>query len=391
MKVLQVIPSVAHRTGGPAVMAVEIARALERRGVSNAIYATDMAYPAQTARRQRVRPDELPPGAAEVELRLFPARPPHRFAYSPLLGRALRRDVREYDIVHLHTIFLYPVVTAYREARRADVPYMISLHGALDPWQRTRRRPRKAIADRLWVRRMLGAAAVIHVDTPDEERLASDVVPHVPRAVVAPGIDWDGLQQPSPPRLFRERYLGGADGPLVLSVARIAENKGHDVLIRAFASVARELPDASLALIGPDDQGLRPRLLELAATEGVDERVVFAGMASEEEKRSALAAAAAWALPSLAEAFGIAAVEALAAGVPVVVSPSVNLAPELEAAGAGLVRERTPEAFAEALLTLLRSDERRRELGERGREFARRYDWRALAPRWVETYERAAA
>ena len=391
MRVLQVIPSVAHRTGGPAVMAVQLARALGSCGVENAIYSTDMALPAQAASAQRVTADDLVPCSSEVELRLFPAWPPHRFVYSPQLRRALRRDVGGYDVVHFHSIFLYPGVAAYSEASRAGVPHVISLHGSLDPWQRARRRPRKVLADRLWVRRMLESAAAIHVDTDDEARLASDVVPHVPRTVVAPGVDWEELQRLPSPTHFRERFLGGADGPLVLSVARIAENKGHDVLIRAFASVVREVPEARLALIGPDDQGLQPQLVELAAAEGVREQVVFVGMASEEEKRSALAAASVWALPSLAEAFGIAAVEALAAGVPVVVSPNVNLAPELEASGAGVVAERTAEAFAAEILALLRDEARRRELTERGREFARRYDWRALAPQWVEAYERAAA
>jgi glycosyltransferase involved in cell wall biosynthesis len=391
MRVLQVIPSVAQSTGGPAVFAVQIARVLGSRGIENTIYSTDLAYPAQTSSSQRVTPDEMVSGASAVDLQLFPVRQPYRFAYSPGLARALRQNAGRYDVVHFHSIFLHPGVAAYRAARRAGVPYLISLHGSLDPWQRRRRRLRKMLVNLAWVKSMLASAAVIHVDTDEEARRASDVVPGVPRVIVPPGIDWAELQELPPPAEFRSRYLNGHDGPVVLNVARIAENKGHDLLIRAFATIAGDRPDARLVFVGPDNEGRMEGLVRLASEQGVRDRVVFTGMVSDAEKRSALAATSVWALPSLAEAFGIAVMEALAGGLPTVISPSVNIAPEVEAARAGVVCELTPEAFAREILALVGDPQRREELGARARDFARRFDWGALAPRWIEAYERAAA
>ena len=84
-------------------------------------------------------------------------------------------------------------------------------------------------------------------------------------------------------------------------------------------------------------------------------------------------------------------IEALAAGLPVLVSPAVNLAGEIERAAAGMVSETAPEKFGGALSDLLDDEDRRSQLGESARQFARAYDWDALAPRIVALYEQAAA
>jgi glycosyltransferase involved in cell wall biosynthesis len=174
---------------------------------------------------------------------------------------------------------------------------------------------------------------------------------------------------------------------VVLTLGRLAVKKGLDILIRAFAIAAREIPRASLVIAGPDDEGIQPSLEQLAAHEGIGDRLVFPGMLVGDDKLSALAAADVWALPSHTENFGIAVMEALAAGCPTVVSPAVNLADEIGRSKAGLVRDAEPEPFAEAIASLLHDPARRSELAARAREFARRYDWDALAPGILEMYE----
>ena len=383
MKVLHVIPSLAARTGGPAVAAVQFARVATERGIESSILATDAAYPAGTSEGRAVEEDELVAGADAVLVRLFPVKWPYRLARSPRLRADVRRSVRSYDVVHIHSLYLYPQRVAAAAARRRGVPYVVSPHGALDPWLRRRGRLQKAMANFLWQRRMLRRAAALHVTTADEARLAGGVADGVPRLVVPLGIDWGAFQ-----RLPQPADFGGT--PVVLSLGRIAAKKGLDVLIRAFAAVAGRFEGARLVLAGPDDEDLRPKLEALAEREGVGGRVVFPGMLHGHEKLAALAAADVWALPSHTENFGIAVMEALAAGVATVVSPAVNLAGEIERAGAGLVAEATPEAFAGALTYLLEDAARRGKYEERARAFARGYDWNAIAPRVVEMYEQVA-
>ena len=383
MKVLHVIPSLAARTGGPAVAAVEFARLASENGIESAILATEAAYPAGTRKGRAVEDGELVEGADEVFVRLFPVRRPYRLGRSPRLRQDLRRSVRGYDVVHIHSLYLDPQRAAAKEARRRGVPYIVSPHGALDPWLRRRGRVRKALAGLLWQRRMLQRAAALHFTTEDEARLAADVAPDVPRLVVPLGIDWKGFQELPPPMSF-----GG--GPVVLSLGRIAAKKGLDLLIRAFAIASRRFERTRLVIAGPDDEGLRPGLEALAQREGVGEQVVFPGMLNGRDRLAALAAADVWALASHTENFGIAVMEALAAGVPTLISPAVNLAGEIERSGAGFVSETRPDEFARALTYLLEDEGRRRQYGQRGREFARRFDWHALAPRIVNMYEKVA-
>jgi len=200
------------------------------------------------------------------------------------------------------------------------------------------------------------------------------------------GVRWEEFGRLPDPADFRERFLNGHAGPVILFLGRLTAKKGLDRLVRAFALAAARHPDALLVIAGPDDESLSAKLGSLAEKEGVGDRVVFTGLLLAEDKRAALSAADVWALSSHTEAFTIAVIEALAAGLPVVISPAVNLAGEIERAGAGIVSENDPKQFAGALDYLLDDEARRSRLGKRGREYARRYDWDALAPRIVDFY-----
>ena len=386
MRVLHVIPNLAARTGGPPVAVVESSLALARCGVATPLLAAAMAETASAPSHARVSPADLPGGAETLDVRLFPARWPRRLAYSPALSRALDEEARGYDVVHIHSLFLFPQYAAYRAARRSRVPYVVSPRGALDPYLRARSRPLKAINDALWQRAMLDGAAAMHVTSDDEARLLRDVAPAVPRAVVPNGIRCADFDDLPPAGEFRRRFLGGHDGPVVTYLGRISHKKGLDLLIRAFALAARDVPEARLAIVGPDDEGLTPALAAVAAREGIAASVTFTGMLRGRDKLAALAATDVWALSSHSENFGIAVAEALAAGRAVVVSPGVNIAPEIAAAGAGVVSELSAGAFGASIASLLRDDVARARFGRAGRAFARRYDWAAVAPRLAAMY-----
>ena len=391
MRVAHVIPALATRTGGPAVGTVESVRALAPLGIESTIFATDLAAAASSRRQRRASRADLPAGVDAVDARLYPARRPHRVAFSPALDRALAGAVGSYDVVHIHSLYLYPQLAGFRAAKRHRVPYIVSPHGALDPFLRQRGRARKALTELLWQRRMLEGAAALHLTTDGEAALVADVAPAVPRAVVPNGIRWDEFQGLPSARSFRERHLGGHDGPLVMFLGRITFKKGIDVLVRAFALVAHEEPDCRLAIVGPDDEGRTPSLEAIAERAGVRDRVHFVEMVTGAERLAALAAADVWALPSHTENFGIAVAEALAAGRAVVVSPAVNIAGDIEHADAGIVCEPAVEPLAAQLLALLHDEPRRLALGERARAFARRYDWSAVAGRAAAMYEEALA
>jgi glycosyltransferase involved in cell wall biosynthesis len=391
MRVLHVIPGMAARTGGVASALVELCLGLEEGGVETAIFSTDLPATATARANGTVRAEELPPGAYRLDVRLYAARPPRRLAFSPTLADAVKREAPRFDVVHVHSLWLHPTFAAWRAAVQASMPYVVCPQGMLDPALRPRGRTRKALTMLAWQRRMLNGATALHFTADDEARLAAHIAPHVPRSVIPNPIDWSSYRDLDGGRAFRERFLDGHQGPLVLNHGRVARKKGIDVLIEAFALVARDLPDARLAIVGPDDEGLVPELTALAARLGVANRTVFTGMLGGGDRAGALAAADVWALPSRQDAWASAVTEALAAGLPTVVSPGVNSARDIVAANAGLVCERTAEAFAEGIGGLLRDDEARADLGARAAHFAQRYDRAQVAAEAANLYEAAVA
>jgi glycosyltransferase involved in cell wall biosynthesis len=125
----------------------------------------------------------------------------------------------------------------------------------------------------------------------------------------------------------------------------------------------------------------------MVAGKGGEGRVIFTGWLEGEEKKSALQRAALLALTSYQENFGLCVVEALACGVPVLVSPHVNLAPEIEGAGAGWVAPLDPYSLERTLAEALRDDDGRARRGVAGLELMRRdFSWESVVKRLKAVY-----
>lgn len=373
LKVASVIPSLATRCGGPIINLVDSVAHLRTAGVEVTIFTTDMGAPA-TARPRRLAEEDLPSGATDCDIRIFRTQRPARVAYSPGLKKALRTDLKQFDLVRIHGLFLHPQYAAASEAQRGGTPYVVTPHGALDPWVRRRGRVRKIATGITWQNRMLRRAAVIQATTAAEAELFSDVLPRGTAHCVVP----NGLATARFGLLPRRGGLRGelgipTDTPLVLFHGRVSRKKGIDVLVRALAEMWHR--DAVLVIIGPDDENLTPGLQRLATHLSVAERTYFAGPRYGDRRLAALADADVWALPSHSENFGNAVLEAMAAGLPTVVSTAVNLAPEILAARAGYVEPCDASAFAAACDSLLDSPGERIRLVSAGQTFAAGYDW----------------
>ena len=133
MRILHVIPTLATRTGGPPAAVVAACLALRDCGVDTTIVATDMAEAASAKQHACVAIVDLPAGAGSLDIRLFPAAMPRRLAFSPALYESVHATAGEYDIVHVHSLFLFPQFAAYRGAFGRKVPYVVSPRGSLDP------------------------------------------------------------------------------------------------------------------------------------------------------------------------------------------------------------------------------------------------------------------
>jgi glycosyltransferase involved in cell wall biosynthesis len=370
----------------------ESAHALSRLGQSVTVLTTDIALaPAGPLQRQRrLRAEDRHPSLADGDVRVHRARFPRRLAYSPELARSARRLAPGSHVIHLHNLWQHPQYAGYVAARGAGVPYIVSTHGALDPYIRAHGAARKRLFTVLYQHRLLQGARLIHVTTAAEARYVNDVLPEASCEIVPCGTDTARFAQLPPGTEFRRRHLRDYDGRVILFLGRITYKKGLDVLVEAFAEVRRSL-DCRLVVAGPDDESLSPALMTLAARLDVADDVTFTGPLYGEQRLAALASADVWALASHAENFGIAVVEAMAAARPVVISRGVSLAADVEAAGAGVVAEAAPQPFAREIAALLSDDARREMLGRRARAYAARYDWDVVGPQLLDMYQRVAS
>lgn len=389
MRILHILPLITARAGGPVAFATEGAESLAALGVSSTLFATNLGQSPSAGTRRRVSSEELPANAPRLDLHLFPVQTPHRVAFSPSMARRLSHMVQDFDIVHIHSLWLFPQFAGQWAARRAGVPYVVSPHGALDPYLRQHGRLRKALTDAAWQRRMLRNAVLLHITTEQEGELIKDIAPCTPRYTVPVGVWTDRFQTAGDGARFRSRFLGGHDGHIVLFLGRITYKKGIDLLISAFAHVASASDSVVLVVAGPDDEDLRPSLERLAHDRGIGHRVVFTGPLYQADRADAFAATTVWALSSYTENFGVAVMEALAAGIPTIVSSEVNLADVIREHDAGIVATTDPEDFGAALSRLLQDKQRRADLKSRGPMLAARYDWSAVAPRLAAMYRRA--
>ena len=336
MTLLQIIATMNPAQGGPQENLTQISRALARLG-----HVTDIAtLDAPTS----TWGSEL----GEV-FRFGPARLGN-YGYSESLHRWLRESAARYDGVIVHGLWQYHGLACWRALAgsgvRSGVPYYVFSHGMLDPWFR-RRFPLKHLKKQLYwncaeYRVLRDAKAVLF--TCEEERLLarqSFSRYQVNEAVVGCGIrepEGDASEQRES---FWQQFPRLRDKRLLLFLGRLHPKKGCENLLEALAEAAPLDPRLHLAMVGPGDETYVAALTNQAARLGIADRICWAGMLRGDAKWGAFRASEAFVLPSHQENFGISVAEALACGVPVLISNKVNIWREIEAGHAGLVEDDT--------------------------------------------------
>jgi glycosyltransferase involved in cell wall biosynthesis len=350
MKVLHVIPSIAVESGGPSRAIVDIEQALSARGVEVTTVTTD-----DDGKGGRIACAAYgKPLPTDYATRVYFPRTTAFYTVSTALRRWLKDNIRKYDLVHAHALFSFAPVMAAHYARGFDVPYVLRPLGVLRQYGMTRRRPfLKRASLSLIERRLIEGASAVHF-TSEAEREDAELLGLRFRAAVIPlGIrtsgSADNLPVPSQPKenLFTLLFL-----------SRLDPIKNIEGLLRALALVAPKYPQLRLHIAGAGDAAYVQKLRELAQQLGVSGRVKWLGFVQGQQKTELFRDANAFVLSSFSESFGIAAVEALAEGLPIIVSRGVGIAREIEAAGAGIAVDPRSDDIALAIKRLLDDPER---------------------------------
>jgi len=326
VKILQLVHTLDPSVGGVAASVLALSRGMAQRGHKIDILMLDDPNAAWT-KNVDLTVHALGSGVGS-------------YRYSKALMPWLRKHGGDYDRVIVNGIWQYLSFAAWRRYAGSTIPYYVLPHGMLDPWFKETF-PLKHLKKWLYwpwaeYRVLRDAAAVIF--TSEEERLLarkSFWLYHAREKVSPLGIEALEIS-PTAKSEFFSRYPKLQNTRNFLFLGRLHPKKGCDILLDAFAKISPR-NGMSLILAGPDQVGWEQKLRKQVARLNLIENVVFTGMLQGAMKEGALAGADAFVLPSHQENFGISVVEALAAGVPVLISNRVNIWREIDSDRAGFV------------------------------------------------------
>jgi glycosyltransferase involved in cell wall biosynthesis len=276
------------------------------------------------------------------------------FWYSRHAVPWLKANLSRFDVVFVNGVWNYNTLAAHRALAGTDIPWAIFTHGMLDPYFK-RRFPLKHLKKSIYWHTLLGkvfrdANAVLF--TCEEEKILArqsfsrynvrEAV--VPYGTFGPNCDTDAASEE-----FLARWPELRGKRLAISLGRIHPKKGTDILIEAFAATLAKDPAWHLVIVGPDQIGWQKELEALAGKLDIANRITWAGSLAGTLKWGAFSASEVFVLPSHQENFGIVVAEAMACGLPVIVSDKVNIWREIVNYSAGLVGTDTLEGTKASL------------------------------------------
>jgi glycosyltransferase involved in cell wall biosynthesis len=356
MKVLHVIPSMSPVHGGATSAIEAMARALSAQQVEVDIAATDDDGPGRRLAVQCGTP--LLRGAVR---HWYFGKRTEFYKVSPSFARWIAGSVRRFDVIHIHAAFSFTSTAAVYAARWSRVPYVLHPVGTLNTWGLEQRRP--------WLKKAslatfelpaLRHAARVHFTSEDEAGQVRQLRVPMREAIIPLGVE-----PPATPR------LRDAAPRRLLFLSRLDPKKNVEGLLQGFAIVRQSHPGLSLVIAGSGPDDYVRSLHSMASALGLAGSVAWPGHVSGHTKARLFDDSDIFILPSFSENFGVAAVEALASGLPCVLGAGVAVASEIELAGAGIQVATNPGAIARGVESVIARGQQISEMSRNALALAR--------------------
>jgi len=381
MKILHVISSLDPAFGGPPMIAARLAAAQSALGCDMEIVS--YKFPNAGARISAAL--KTIPNFENVKLEYLPPPTKTERIFACGARRRLHPLLQRFDLIHLHGVWDPLIFVIAGLSKKLGKPYVVTLHGMLDPWSLSQKRLKKTIALVFGYKRMLNNAAFLHYGNLDERRQTESLHLTPPAKIGPNGIFLEELDPLPDKGAFRAAHPEIAGARLVLFLGRLHYKKGLDFLADAFAIVSREFVDAHLVVAGPDD-GAKASFESQIARLGIADRVHLVGPIYTAQKLAALRDCDCFCLPSRQEGFSVAVTEAMACEAPAVISTECHF-PEVKESGAGIIAELNAGAIAAAIASVLRDPAAARQMGQNGRNLVvTRFTWPKVAKEMIDNY-----
>ena len=368
------------------------------RGLANSSGTTHIVGPlAEAQARQnhsvkvlfveKTKEPAIVPDPSLVESQGFPMSVPSERGWSRPFARAFHRAVRNTDIVHVHAIWNFPTWYAMREAHRAGVPYIVAPQGSLEEWALNRGRRLKALYASVAEKPYFDRAVAMQALTAAEASQCRRFGIKAPVMILPNGVDLSSVDRKKEKADLRAELSLPSNAVLFLFLGRVFPKKGLDLLIPAFARLAKAQSDIFLVIAGDDGgNGYRASMERLAQSHGIERRIHFLGEVRGDRKFAVLRGADAFVLSSYSEGLPVAVLEAMACRCPVVVTRNCNLSEVHDREAGWLVESNTDSVFA-GLQEAARSTEERQRRGENARSLVEEhFTWDRIASESIRFY-----
>ncbi|MDB9422809.1 hormogonium polysaccharide biosynthesis glycosyltransferase HpsP [Microcystis aeruginosa CS-563/04] len=382
MKILQIVPSISLVYGGPSQMVLGLSAALAQLGQEVTIITTDSN--GDTGQAPLDVPLGVPVSQNGYQIYYFPCSPFRRYKFSLDLFTWLANRAKDYDIAHIHALFSPVSSISALIARYRQLPYILRPLGTLDPADLQKKRQLKQIYANFLEKPNLAAAAAVHFTSQQECQTAERFNIKTKDIVIPLGVDFFN------PQALSVGFDLPQNKPIILYMSRLDPKKGLDLLLPSLERLLEKGLDFHFVLAGgnPQDREYENRIKNQIERSILGKNTTITGFVTGEVKNSLLARADLFVLPSYYENFGIAVAEAMAAGIPVVISDRVDLHPAVAAAAAGWVTACQLEDLTNTLATAITNPEIRQQRGKNAKDLVfNQYSWSAIADQLLTVYQ----
>lgn len=384
MKILHVIPSVASVRGGPSQAVLEMVKALRDKGIDVEIATTNDngADLLDVPLRQRVEYQQVP-------VWFFPRFSPNihgvrEFAFSHELTTWLWQRINQYDLIHIHAIFSYPSTMAMVIARAKKIPYIVRPLGQLCEWSLQQSARKKQVYLRLIERANINDCQSLHFTSLQEQQEAAQLNLSCPSFILPHGLDISPHLEDAKQRLHKQLNIP-LDEPIILFLSRLHPKKGLDYLIPALGKSNRQF---HFILAGSGSAEYQAEIESLLISHGIRDRTHLVGFIKGETKDLFMQGADLFALTSYSENFGVAVLEALAVGLPTLLTSGVALSSLVQEHQLGYVTEQDVPAISDALEKFFHQPDAAKRMGDRARQLIlEKYTWEQTSTQLIGIYQ----
>lgn len=368
MKTLHVIPSIHPRYGGPSKAIIEMCEALSKVGVECDIATTHFSGETKIlARETRVYSFKASSGEYKFSLGLY---------------LWLKKNIKNYDLVHIHSVFCFPTFIAARIASQNKVPYILRTIGQLYPWVLANRSSFfKKIYLGLIEKKTIDMARFLHFTTEDEKNSIGVKINNKKNFVLPLGVN---IPKKIHKTKFEEFFPELKNKKILLFLSRIHPKKGLELLLNSFDKKT----DLTLVVAGSGNEEYVSKIKRIAQKLNIKNQVKFTGHISGKRKLALLQNSVAFILPSYTENFGISVVEAMASGVPILISKNVGLSDDIEKNEAGITFNLDINSIRKSI-EKIKNNGKILKMKKNGLKLVQeKYNWKKIAREQVKIYER---